>query len=183
MIYLKKERKINRICYNAAMQKIWSLSLIILIMALIAPNISFGAGLEVGPDEIYLINVPLGKKVAVSKLGGNQMKLNIKNKGAAACTFEINILPSTQTTALLSPGFTDIPDTSWIFPESKEIKIAGNSSKVVDLYIKIPKNKEFLNKNYQAVIEVKSKKNRPEELFVLACQLKMIFSTEPGGKK
>ena len=63
------------------------------------------------------------------------------------------------------------------------MKVAGNISEVVELYIKIPKRKEYYNKKYQAIIEVKNKKNRPEEVFVLACQLKMLFSTIAGEEK
>lgn len=163
---------------TAKNRKVWLVGYILfMVIALATPSRSFGAGLAVDPNEINLQNVPLGKKVAVSVLGGDRMKLSIKNKGASACTYSIDILPTAQTTATLREGYRDIPDISWIFPESKEIQIPGNSAKVVELYIKIPKKKEYYNKKYQAVIEVKSKKNRPEELFVLACQLKICFST------
>ncbi len=149
----------------------------ILFIALVLPSASFGIGLEVDPGEINIQNVALGQKAAVSVLGGERMKLRVKNKGASACIYTINILPTAQTTAVLNPGYKDIPDTSWIFPESKEVEVPGNSAKEVELYLKIPKKKEYYNKKYQAIIEVKSKKNSPEELFVLACQLKMLFST------
>lgn len=138
---------------------------------------SFGIGLEVDPGEINIQNVPLGQKTAVSVLGGEKMKLNIKNKGASACTYSIDILPCAQTTAVLGAGYSDIPDVSWIFPEAKEVQIPGNSAKEVELYIQIPEKKEYQNKKYQAVIEVKSKKNSQEEIFVLACQLKIRFAT------
>lgn len=149
----------------------------ILFFTLALPCASFGMGLEVDPGEINIQNVALGQKVAVSALGGERMKLRIKNKGASACTYTIDILRIAQTTAALNTGYTDIPDTSWIFPESKEVEVLGNSTKDVELYLEIPKKKGYYNKKYQAVIEVKSKKNSPEEIFVLACQLKMCFST------
>ncbi len=153
------------------------LAILLCLIVLAAPRAGFGLGLEVDPGEINIQNVPLGQKAAVSVLGGERMKLRIKNKGAAACSYTIDILRSAQTTAALGAGYLDIPDISWIFPEVKEIQIPGNSSKDVELYIKIPKKKKYYNKKYQAVIEVKSKKNSPQELFVLACQLKMLFST------
>ena len=154
------------------------LFVLFIVIALAAPGRSFALGLEVDPGEINLKNVPLGKTIAVSALGGEQVKLSIKNKGASACTYSINILPSAQTTAALKESYLDIPDTSWISPENKEVKVDANSRKTVELYLKIPKKAEYANKNYQAVIEVKSKKNGPEELFVLACQLKIFFSTK-----
>lgn len=151
--------------------------LFLMIIVLAVPSRSFGLGLAVNPNEIHLENVPLGQLVAVSVLGGERMKLSIKNKGASACTFTINILPTSQTTTVLKDGYGDIPDTSWIQPENKEIRLEGNSSKAVELYLKIPKKKEYYNKKYQALIEVKSKKEHPQELFVVACQVKISFST------
>lgn len=147
------------------------------LVALVLPSVSFGMGLEVDPGEINIGNVALGQKVPVSALGGEQMKLRIKNKGPASCSYSIDILPCAQTTAVLGAGYSDIPDISWIFPESKEVSIPGNSAKEVELYLQIPEKKEYYSQKYQAVIEVKSKKNSPEEIFVLACQLKIRFAT------
>jgi len=134
-------------------------------------------GLGVDFPETCLENVPLGKQVAVSKLGTEAMKLKIENKGEVTTAYEINVLSSLETKAPLREGFTDIAETAWIWPENKEVSVAGKSTKVVELYMKIPKKKEYYNKKYQAVIEVKTKKNRPEELFVLACQVRISFST------
>ena len=139
-------------------------------------------GLGVNPGEINIENVPLGKKVAVSVLGGKEMKLRIENKSNSAYTYTINVLTSFETRAVLKEGYMDIPDTSWIWPEKKEVSIAGKSSKAVELYLKIPKSEEYYNKKYQAIIEVISK-HRPRETFVLACQLLMRFSTYAGEKE
>ena len=134
-------------------------------------------GLSVDFPEACLENVPLGKQVAVSKIGTEAMKLRIENKGEVVTTYEINVLSCFETKAPLGEGVTDIADTAWIWPENKEVSVVGKSTKMVELYIKIPKKKQYYNKKYQAVIEVKTKKKRPEELFVLACQVKICFST------
>jgi len=149
------------------------------LIALAAPGVCFGAGLGIDPGEINVKNVPLGKKIAVSALGGEGMKLKIKNKGSEACNYTIDILPSAKTTVPFGAGYVDIPDISWISPESKEVRIPGNSSKDVELYIEVPGKKEYAGKSYQAVIEVKSKgkENKPGVNFVLACQMKIRFTT------
>lgn len=151
--------------------------MLIMACGLLFPITGWAIGLEVDPGEIYIENVALGEKVAVSSLGGERMKLRIKNKSASAYTYTINVLSTAETTATLEENYVDIPDVSWIEPESKEVKIAGNSAQEVELYLNMPKKTEYYNKKYQAVIEVKSKKRRPEELFVLACQFKIHFST------
>lgn len=140
-------------------------------------GIKFGFGLDVEPVEINIENVPLGKKIALSDLGGEKMKLRIQNKGAADYTYAINVLFSAEAQDSHREGYIDIPDKSWIIPENKEVRIPANSAKEVELYLKIPKRKEYYDKKYQAVIEVKSKKNRPEDIFVLSAQLRICFST------
>ena len=136
-----------------------------------------GMGLEINPGQIDVTGVPLGKKVAVSALGGERMKLQIENKGDSKYTYIINILTSLKVGAPLTKGYTDIPDTAWIWPENKEVKIAGHGIKTVELYIKIPRKKEYYNKQYKAVIEVKTKKNNPNDVFVLVCLMEIHFST------
>jgi len=163
---------------TAKNRKVWLVGYILfMVIAMAAPSRSFGLGLEVDPGEIYVKDVALGKKVAVSALGGERMKLQIENKGDSKCAYIINILTSSKVGAPLTKGYTDIPDTAWIWPENKEVEISGQSMKTVELYIKIPQKKEYYNRQYQAVIEVKTKKNNPNDLFVLACLMKIHLST------
>lgn len=140
-------------------------------------------GLEVGPDNFEVSGVPLGRKTAVSELSSRHLKLEIKNKSSAAYNYVINILPSKDTTAPLPAGYLDIPDTSWIIPEEKEVKIEAGQIGEVELYIDIPEKEEYAGKKYQAAIEVKSKKNKPANLFVLAAQVRIKFSTGSRAQK
>lgn len=139
--------------------------------------------LEVGPDDFKVTGVPLGRKTAVSELSSRRLKLEIKNKSSAAYNYVINILPSEDTTAPLPAGYLDIPDTSWIIPEKEEVKIEAGRTKEVELYIDIPKKEKYADKKYQAVIEVKSKKNKPSNLFVLAAQVRIMFETGAKAQK
>ncbi len=139
-----------------------------------------GMGLETNPGQIDVTGVPLGRRVAVSKLTEQPVYLEIKNKSDAAYDYVISILHTPQTTSPLREGFVDIPDTSWIMPEEKEVRVEASQTKEVELFIFIPNKKAFANKKYQAVIEVKSKKNNPQEVFVLACQLRITLQTKMG---
>ena len=159
-----------------------NLALVSVVMGLLFISDAQAVGLRVEPGEINLKDVALGKKVAVSKLGGKAMLLRIENKSASAFTYTINIL-HTSKPGYLKAGYTDIPDTSWLWPEKKVVSIAGKTTEAVELYLKLPKKKKYYNKRYQAIIEVKSKKRRPEDLFVLACQVRLCFSTERMERK
>lgn len=135
-------------------------------------------GLEVDPNEIVVKDCRAGRKLAVSKLKPEGAKLQIYNKSAYGFTYTITPFYCLEVNAPLKKGYSDIPDTSWIIPKNKEIFIKAGETKEVELYLKIPKHKEYRNKKYQAIIEIKSKKNKPKDIFVLAVQLKMLFSTK-----
>ncbi|MFH1799031.1 MAG: hypothetical protein ABH844_06850 [Candidatus Omnitrophota bacterium] len=140
----------------------------------------YSMGLSVDPGEIILRGVPLGKKISAAEFAGEKTKLLIENKSSEDFTYEIDILSTTAANAPLKQGYKDIPDTSWIIPEVKEVYIPAKSTKTVDVYLSIPENEQYENQNFQAIINVKSKKNNPEELFVLAVQLRICISTKMG---
>ena len=150
---------------------------VVLLVSLTWLDLAYGFGLEVEPPEIVVEDVPLGEKVAVSDLGGEEMKLRIENKSETAYTYTINTLFSSEAGDRLKEGYIDIPDRAWLIPENKEVLIPAKNSKEVELYLEIPEFEEYYDKKYQAIIEVKSKKNRPEDVFILAVQIRMRFST------
>ncbi|MFH1310429.1 MAG: hypothetical protein ABIH85_07115 [Candidatus Omnitrophota bacterium] len=135
-------------------------------------------GLSVDPGEIILREVPLGEKISVVEFAGEKAKLLIENKSEKDCTYDIEVLSVTGVNAHLKRGYKDIPGTSWIKPEKKEVHILAGNTKTVDVYLEIPKDKQYENKNYQAILEVKSRKDNPGDLFVLAVQVRMCISTQ-----
>lgn len=153
------------------------LSGLILFASLFFCEQAYSVGLSVDPGEMILRGVPLGKKISVAEFAGERNQLLIENKSAKDFTYDIDILSAIGANAPLKQGYKDIPDTSWITPEVKEIHIPAKSTKTVDVYLNIPKSEQYENKNYQAIIEVKSRKDNPGDLFVLAVQLRMCVST------
>ena len=108
-------------------------------------------GLETNPSQIDVTGVPLGRKVAISKLTKQPVYLEIKNKSDAAYDYVISI------------------------------RIEASQAKQVELYINIPNKKAYADKKYQAIINVTSKKNNPQDLFILACQLRITLQTKKKG--
>ena len=150
----------------------------ILTFFLFFPARAQAMGLEVDPEQIKIEDCLTGAKLAVSELKPQGAKLQIHNKSAQSFTYTITPLYRSDVNIPLEKGYFDIPDTSWITPQNKEIFIPAGETKEIELYLTIPKRKKYRNKNYQAVIEIKSKKNNPEDIFVLAVQIKMLFSTK-----
>lgn len=166
------------------LNKIACLIIILSVFAyLFFPVSAHSMGLSVDPSEIILNNVPVGKRISVSEFAGEKMRLVIKNKSLQDFFYQINILDAAQTKTSIKHGYKDIPDTSWITPESGQIHILAGDIKTVDLYLKIPKDKQYENQNYQAIVEIKSKKNNPEDLFVLAVQARMYIGTDTEVEK
>jgi len=168
---MKGEKKMERVLFAAFMG-----------MYLLFSVPVFGAGgMEVDPVDVIVENCPLGEKVTASDLGGDEMVLRIQNKDSVSHSYTVNILPVAGGKSRLKPGFERIPDTTWIVPESEEILIPGKSTGKMELYINVPNMEKYGDKKYQAVVEVKSKKDDPGDMFVLAVQIGMRLSTLPAG--
>ena len=148
-----------------------------LAISLLFVSFAWAISLEVDPSEIVIKGVTLGKVVAVSEVWGEKMRLRITNTEKSARTYTTEVLPVSKTGTLPKAGYIDIPDTSWIWIEQDQVLIPGNSEKELELFLKIPGKEEYRDKDFQAIIEVKTKKNRPDEVFVLAAQVRMSFST------
>ena len=148
-----------------------------LAISLLFVSFAWAISLEVDPSTMVIKGVPSGKVVKVSDLWGKEMRLRITNTEKSARTYTTEVLPVSKTGTVPKAGYIDIPDTSWIWIEQDQILVPGNSEKELELFLKIPGREEYRDKDFQAIIEVKTKKNRPEEVFVLAAQVRMSFST------
>ena len=133
-----------------------------------------GSGLGVEPGKMEIENVPAGRNVSVSSLSGK--KLIITNKDRRTRIFSIKVFNSKETDNRIKYGYEDIPDASWLRPEYGEIEIESRSRGEVDLFVNIPDQEEYLNKKYQAVVEVRQEKNNPKDLFVTAVQVRVCIA-------
>jgi hypothetical protein len=150
---------------------------ILIVILFFCANL-WARGLAVSPGRIDLEAVPLGSKVTASQLAGQPLCLEITNNSSTAFDYVIDILSTGETSAPLSADYQDIVDTEWISLEAEEVRIEAGQTKEVELYFNLPDEAAYSGKKYQAVIEVKSKKHRPEDIFVLAAQIRIRFTTE-----
>ncbi len=165
-------------------RRVFNIILVLCIISTIAvsPQLTLNAyalGMEVDPTEINLKDVPAGETIAVSELSREKMKLVIQNKSPIAYAYEINIIPVSETGAVIKSGYNDIPDCSWLKPEEKEVLIPANGTKEVELFLTVPDNDAYKGKNFQAIVDIKNKKNSPEEVFVVAVQIKVNIEVSP----
>lgn len=137
----------------------------------------FGMGLETKPDEYNLLEVPLGQSVCVSNKSVEAGKLRITNKSERAYDYEVNILKTKDSGAVLINGFEDIPDTAWITPSERVTRVQTGQTKEIEICVNVPGKKEFAGKKYQAVLEVKTANQGRAEIFVLATRAKFKILT------
>jgi hypothetical protein len=155
----------------------------IIAIILLGGMVCAGAmGLAVSPGRIDLQGVPLGSKVTATELAREPLYLKISNNSSTAFDYVINILHTSETPVSLPSGYQDIPDTGWITFEMEEIHVEAGKAKEVELYFNLPDSPAYAGKKYQAIIEVKSKKNKPEEVFVLAAQVRVCFTTQAADE-
>ncbi|OQA91555.1 MAG: hypothetical protein BWY26_00882 [Elusimicrobia bacterium ADurb.Bin231] len=139
-------------------------------------------GIAMDPNEIKPANyVTLGKTLKVSEL--INQKLQVKNIYKETRIVQIGIFPPSEINVPLKEGYTEIPNSVWVQPEQPELEVTANSVRDIEIYIKIPREESNFNQKYQAMIEVKTKKMREEETFVLALNIPIFLTTEKIGEE
>ena len=139
-----------------------------------APIPAPSGGLGVAPGELTVKEVPAGKKVLISSLGAE--KLKVTNKDSRPHRFTIKVLTCAESQNRVKYGYQDIPDIAWLKPAEAEAVIGPMETKEFDLFAAVPKKAEYRGKSFQAIVEVRREKDNPTDLFVLAAQPRVCFT-------
>ncbi len=125
-----------------------------LVFFLISGNVILSAEVVCDPASVRVSSVSPGKAVSLSPRQG--YVLEIKNTGKKDGRYGVSFLTCWE--AGREPRLTyyeDIPTTDWFVPKSTEIAVpAGGVGYVKDGYVKIPKNKKYYSRKYQAYAKV-----------------------------
>jgi len=108
---------------------------------------------QVLPDNLFLIDVPLGKKVNVWEQFGKSLKVYNPNK--VECRYRIESITLKEGDSPVRRGFEETPDTKYLTFDSMTIKVPPRSSGRVLLYLTIPDRPENREKNLMFLIRVK----------------------------
>lgn len=146
----------------------------------------FSQGLAVSPGGILIQGVLPGKTYDIYKETG--IKLTIYNKDNSPHTYILSThKPSEVGNKRWEKGYFEIPDPSWCWFDKKEVKIEGNKSESVNIYIKIPDEERYYNQHWIVTVGVLSK---PEYGLSLGVYVRMQIETavkenpeiKPDGK-
>lgn len=109
-------------------------------------------------------DISLGIEVLPPEL--KKAVLTINNQAPFEQTFSLSIRTTEDAALLRTGGYSEIPDTEWIFfidPDQKEIKkireitIKAEALKAVAIGIMIPDKAEYYGKNYEVIIRIAGK--------------------------
>ena len=108
---------------------------------------------QVLPDNTFLIDVPLGKKVDVWGQFGKCLKIYNPNK--VECQYRIESISLKEGDSPVRRGFEETPDPKYLSFGNTAIKVPPHSSESVLLYLTIPDKPENREKNYMFLVRVK----------------------------
>jgi len=108
---------------------------------------------QVLPQDLFLIDVPLGKKVNVWEEFGKSLRVYNPNK--VECRYGIESITLTEGDSPLRKGFEEAPDPGYLTFDNMTIKVPPKSSEQVLLYLTIPDKPENREKNFMFLVKVR----------------------------
>jgi len=152
------------------MQKIkYQLIIIMLLMTMIS-TVCQAQGLSVDPAKYYWKNVSIGQRVKCPEL------IKITNKSNTVTSYSIKAAAPSNLGLQVDKGFEEIPFRQWITFDKKHIATNPNETVSMGMYIDIPKNPDYLNKNWEFIVSIQEH-IKPSSIFNLVCDIKVFVST------
>ena len=114
------------------------------------PVSNASAGFTVSPKEIFLQGVETGKIYDVAEYTGQI--LEITNPGDCDRTFILESRTVENSLAMITEGFEDAPNASYLKFSENEFTIPSGEKKSVSVYLDFPSEEKFSGRNYVFVI-------------------------------
>ena len=108
---------------------------------------------QVLPQDLFLVDVPVGKKVNVWEQFGKSLKVYNPNK--VECRYRIESITLKEGDSPVRRGFEETPDPKYLTFDNMTIKVPPKSSESVLLYLTIPDRPENREKNLMFLVRVK----------------------------
>lgn len=109
------------------------------------------------PSALLFEGAPLGKE--------QRLKLKIFNSDEKEHRYKITpmIFPydPKKRQIFTSPKYSWIPDTNWIKPDRSRINIKPHSAEGLTVKVRIPKRKEYYNRDWEAILFIEPKEGLP----------------------
>jgi len=123
---------------------------LILFFVVIGP-VTAGAGLKVSPGAFCLQNAKIGETL---DLGIDTV---ITNKDDEEKVFVIKTFKASEVTDEWVKGYTAMPDPSWLYFDTNELKIGPGQEAKVRMNLRVPDKAEYYNQHWVVYAEVTTK--------------------------
>lgn len=104
------------------------------------------------PGEIYLDNVPLGKRYDIGKEAG--ITLTVTNNGEREQVFELESRTVGNSSATLTAGYSDTPDAALLSFSEIEFTLPPKGTTTANMYLEFPAKEEYAGKKFMFIIRV-----------------------------
>lgn len=108
---------------------------------------------QVLPDNLFLVDIPLGEKVDVWERSGKCLK--VYNPNSVECSYRVESITLQEADSPLRKGFEETPDPKYLTFDNMTIKVPPRSSENIFLYLDIPDKLENREKNFMFLVRVK----------------------------
>ena len=108
---------------------------------------------QVKPDNLFLIDIPVGKKVDVWE--HSSKCLTIYNPNKVQCLYKIESISLKKADTVLRKGFEETPNPGYLTFSEKSFKVPPRSSKNIFLYLNIPDKPKTREKNFMFLVRVR----------------------------
>lgn len=158
---------------------VFKLLLVFTIVMILWSKITAGGGILVDPSVIKVNGVVIGKDFELkASTDSERYFLSVANTDDRPAKYQIEVLSCKEYGYSPQSGYKDIPTTKWIKIKSPEILVpAKQTGYVKDVFIKIPKKKEYDKQRWQAIVKV-LKKASAGEMAHLEVVLPLMIETE-----
>ncbi len=102
------------------------------------------------PGEIYLDNVPLGKRYDIGKEAG--MILTVTNNGEREQVFKLQSRAVGNSSATLTGDYSDTPDAAFLSFSESEFTLLPKGTTTVKMYLEFPAKEEYASKKFMFII-------------------------------
>ena len=118
---------------------------------------AFAGGILVDPSFVRVQGVEPGVKFELTATTeSNKYFLVLTNKNDNPADFSIVFITCKEYGCEPRSGYKDVPETKWFNMKSQKISVpAGQKFYVKDVFIEVPKKKEYQNQKWQAVVKVR----------------------------
>ena len=140
-----------------------------------------GAGLKVSPGAFCLQNAKIGESLDLG------IDMVITNKNDEEKVFVIKTLKASEVTDEWVKGYAAMPDPSWLYFDTNELKIGPGQEAKVRMNLRVPDKAEYYNQHWVVYAEVTTKGEKDmfraavRPIYMIETQAKADIKEKPYG--